>query len=135
MVTCVNIAASMSYLRRISLIGVIGVGLVAGCANLPPLPPVAEPPTPLVPRTQPLDGAVGEVISVNTRLRFVVLDYSLNALPEIGDRLLLTRDGASVGELRATGPIRNNTIAADILSGEPQLGDQARPDRQPAPPP
>jgi hypothetical protein len=109
----------------------VGTALVTGCQNLPPpevIPP-AEPPAAPIRLTQPLDGVVGRVLTVNMRLRFVVLDYSLNTLPRIGDRLELWRDGNRVGLLKVTGPIRNATAVADIVEGEPQPGDQTRPTR------
>ncbi len=108
-----------------------GAVLVTGCQNLPP-PEVIVPPQP-GPRplrlNEPLDGVVGRVISVNTRLRFVVLDYSLNVLPQVGDRLEVWREGDLVGELKVTGPVRNATVVADVVAGDPQTGDQTRPIR------
>lgn len=106
-----------------------GAVLVTGCQNLPP-PEVIAPPQPgsrPLRLHEPLDGAVGRVISVNARLRFVVLDYSLNVLPPIGNRLELWREDERVGELKVTGPVRNTTVVADVVSGEPQVGDQTRP--------
>jgi len=99
-----------------------------GCQNLPlePVPPPAPPAPP--PRThQPLDADLGWVQTVNDRLRFAVLDYSLNRLPSAGDRLAVIRDGTVVGELKVTGPSRGGTTVADIVEGEPRAGDQVRP--------
>jgi hypothetical protein len=107
-----------------------GLLLLTGCQNLPP-PEVIEP-TPVVRPVrlqEPMDGGVGRVISVNARLRFVLLDYSLNTLPKIGDVVELWREDQVVGELKVTGPIRNTTVLADMVSGEPRVGDQARPKR------
>jgi len=67
------------------------------------------------------------VQAVNVRLRFVVLDYSLSPMPATGTRLDLVRAGAVVGELKVTGPVRNNSVVADIVNGEPQVGDLTRP--------
>ena len=104
------------------------VGLCAsGCENLSPAPPPPPKPEPPPPRFVPLDGVVGRVQTVNERLRFVVLDYSLNQLPALGDRLDLVRGGQVVGELKETGPFRNASVVADIVSGSPQVEDVTRP--------
>lgn len=102
--------------------------LVSGCRNLPPpeevRPVVQQAPVRLI---RPLDGQVGQVISINMRLGFVVLDYSLTGLPRLGDVLDLWRQQSIVGQLKVSGPILNTTAVADIVSGEPQMGDLARP--------
>lgn len=102
--------------------------LLCGCRNLPPPEPVRpvvkQAPVRLI---QPLDGQVGQVLSINTRLGFVVLDYSLTGLPRLGDVLDLWRQQSIVGRLKVSGPILNTTAVADIVSGNPQVGDLARP--------
>jgi hypothetical protein len=102
--------------------------LVSGCRNLPPpeevRPVVQQAPVRLI---RPLDGQVGQVISINMRLGFVVLDYSLTGLPRLGDVLDLWRQQSIVGRLKVSGPILNTTAVADIVSGNPQVGDLARP--------
>ena len=102
--------------------------LVSGCRNLPPPEPVRpvvkQAPVRLI---QPLDGQVGQVLSINTRLGFVVLDYSLTGLPRLGDVLDLWRQQSIVGRLKVSGPILNTTAVADVVSGNPQVGDLARP--------
>lgn len=102
--------------------------LVSGCRNLPPPEPVRpvvkQAPLRLI---RPLDGQVGQVLSINTRLGFVVLDYSLTGMPRLGDVLDLWRQQSIVGRLKVSGPILNTTAVADIVSGNPQLGDLARP--------
>lgn len=100
--------------------------LAGGCENLPSLPPPPPKPAPPEPLVVPLDGAVGRVQSVNERLRFVVLDYSLNQMPALGDRLDVIRSGKMVGELKVTGPFRNASVVADIVSGTSQEEDVTR---------
>jgi Ni/Co efflux regulator RcnB len=68
----------------------------------------------------------GTVASVNRALRFVVLDFSIHSLPPVDQRLNLYREGRKVGEVKVTGPARDTTIAADILTGEATIGDEAR---------
>jgi hypothetical protein len=102
--------------------------IASGCRNLPPPEPaqpvVKQAPVRLI---RPLDGQVGQVLSINTRLGFVVLDYSLTGLPRLGDVLDLWRQQSIVGRLKVSGPILNTTAVADIVSGNPQVGDLARP--------
>jgi len=99
-----------------------------GCRNLPPPEPVKPVVKPAPVRlVRPLDGQVGQVLTVNPRLRFVVLDYSLTSLPVLGDELDLWRGPSIVGRLKVSGPILNTTAVADIVSGEPQVADLARP--------
>ena len=102
--------------------------LASGCRNLPPPEPVKPVVKPAPVRlVRPMDGQVGQVLTVNPRLRFVVLDYSLTGLPVLGDELDLWRGPSIVGRLKVSGPILNTTAVADIVSGEPQVGDLARP--------
>jgi hypothetical protein len=39
------------------------------------------------------------------------------------------REGTEIGELKINGPVRDTTVAADILRGEPKPGDRTRPKR------
>jgi hypothetical protein len=72
--------------------------------------------------------AVGTLVSVDTKLRFVVADFGFNPLPTVGQRLGVYRQRQKVGELKVTGPVRESTVVADILSGEARVGDEARAD-------
>ncbi len=117
---------------RIIAATVVGCLLVSGCQTLHPEPvsdagPVSTNRPPEEPRFLALDGSVGRVVQVHGRLRFVVLDYALYQLPAQGERLVVERDGAAVGELRVNGPTRGTTVSADLISGEVRPGDLARP--------
>ena len=104
---------------------------VAGCQSGTGPTGIRKRPTPPLPsRIEPLDGTVGRVISVNATLRFVVLDFSLSRQPQPGERLELTRQGSFVGELKTGYHARGNTVEADIVSGTPTPGDEARPVRK-----
>ena len=70
----------------------------------------------------------GKVASVNPNARFVVVGFPLGSVPAVGKRLSVYRDGLKVGELKVTGPQRDNNIVADILTGECQPGDEVRED-------
>src|SRR5206468_8762101 len=70
--------------------------------------------------------AVGKVISVNQKARYAVLSYSIGALPAIDSRVYAYRNGLKVGELRVSGPQRENNTIADLLSGECQVRSEER---------
>lgn len=75
---------------------------------------------------RPMDGRVGKVVSINERLRFVVLDYSLNTMPPAGTKLVLYRSTNAIGALKLTTWRSADTAAADILEGMPEPGDEGR---------
>ncbi len=103
------------------------LALAAGCSATKGGPGTEKPGGPVSrDLVRPLDGTTAKLLSVNERLRFVVLDYSLSPMPGFGQRLEVVRDGRKVAELKVTGPARGTTTAADIISGEPRTGDVAR---------
>jgi hypothetical protein len=79
------------------------------------------------PRATPVNESAGKVASVNTNLRFVVIDFGLNALPQAEQRLNVYREGQKVGEVKVSSQARNNIVAADITAGEARVGDEIRP--------
>ncbi len=103
--------------------GAVGVAVVvlAGCQT------ARRSPTAPPPRVQPLDASVGRVVSINPRLGFVVLDFTLSRPPLPGDRLEVSRAGTVVGQLKVGFHQRGATLVADILSGAPEVGDEVRP--------
>ena len=74
----------------------------------------------------PIQTPSGRVISVNTELRFVVLDFSLNPAPAAEQRLGLYRENVKVGELRITRWSSGSNVVANIVAGEAKIGDEAR---------
>jgi len=68
------------------------------------------------------------VVSVNPTARFVVLTFPIGALPGLEKRLNVYRGGLKVGEIKITGPQRDNNTVADIVTGECQIGDEVRED-------
>jgi hypothetical protein len=111
--------------RNLVLGGILAAAVFAcGCRSSKSKGNAALPEGPITYR--PLDGSVGRVMSINERLRFVVLDYTLNTIPPAGTRLLLYRSTNLVGALKLTSWRSVYTAAADILEGAPQLGDEAR---------
>ncbi|MDA7632597.1 hypothetical protein N8766_00675 [bacterium] len=74
----------------------------------------------------PITSSTGLVATVNEPLRFVVLDYALTGLPKIDQVLYIYRRGQKVARVKVTGPIRGQTVAADIIEGIAAKGDEVR---------
>ena len=74
----------------------------------------------------PGSGAAGKVATYNDAGRFVVLDFPLGHVPPAEQRMFVYRNGLKVGEVRITGPARDNHTVADIVAGEAQRGDDIR---------
>jgi hypothetical protein len=74
----------------------------------------------------PEEGMKGRVVWLNANLRFVVLTFPLGQVPAMDQRLSVYRNGIRVGELKITGPQRDENTVADIVSGEAQKDDEVR---------
>jgi hypothetical protein len=70
----------------------------------------------------------GKVASVNTIAGFVVMTFPLGEVPSTNKMITIYRAGEKVAEVKVSGPQRDNNTVADILSGEPQVNDEARAD-------
>ncbi len=114
----------MNLLRLALLLALAGLA-ATGCAKNRQ-PRVSNEPL-KAEQVRSRDAGTAKVLRVEERLRFVVLDYSLNPIPPFGTKLEVERDGQKVGELKVTGPASGVTTAADIVSGTLQPGDLARP--------
>ena len=68
----------------------------------------------------------GRIALVNPSARFVILSFPIGEVAEPQQRLNVYRDGLKVGELRVTGPQRENNTVADIVQGEPRIDDEVR---------
>jgi hypothetical protein len=105
--------------------------LGAGCAlEKSPAPiPAASPPakateTIITPDFRP----VGRVAMVNLQARFVVLSFAAGAVPQAGLHLNIEHRGLKIGEVKVTGPQRDNNTVADLVEGEANVGDEAKPE-------
>lgn len=78
------------------------------------------------PQVVPIDEPNGKVVASNTVSRFVVVDFYLSPLPQVGERMNVYRDGFKVGEVKITGPEQFSNIAADLIAGEARTGDEIR---------
>lgn len=103
--------------------------LIAGCAKTRPVGP-KKPATEIAvkdePVIRPVTKPIGRISSVNPVSRFVVITYPSAALPKNEQRLGVYREGRKVGEVKVTGPERDTITAADLISGEADLGDEVR---------
>ncbi len=66
------------------------------------------------------------MVSYNAAGRFVVLSFPVGQMPAMGQSLFLYRDGLKTGEVKITGPQRDNNIVADVVTGDAQAGDEVR---------
>ena len=74
----------------------------------------------------PAGTAAGKVVSVNSSARYAVLSFPVGQVPPLGGRLSIYHGGLKAGEAKVTGPQRDNITIADLVSGEAQIGDEAR---------
>ena len=108
---------------------VIAGMLAAGCLYHRPAPsakratPAAVAPQPIV---TPDNSLTARVVSYNASGRFVVLGFPVGQMPKLEQGLFLYREGMKVGEVKITGPQRENNIVADLVTGEAQVGDEVR---------
>jgi hypothetical protein len=108
---------------------VIAGMLAAGCLHHQPAPsakratPAAVAPQSIV---TPDNSLTARVVSYNAAGRFVVLGFPVGQMPKSDQGLFLYRDGMKVGEVKITGPQRENNIVADLVTGETQVGDEVR---------
>jgi hypothetical protein len=90
----------------------------------PAVTPVASAPNTLI--VTPGSGLTGKVARYNEAGRFVVLEFPVAQMPAPQQRLFVYRNGLKVGELKVTGPQRDDHTVADLTNGEAQAGDEVR---------
>jgi hypothetical protein len=113
----------------VTLMGLVAGIFAAGCAHQQSMfAPVADHSTPNLSQTivTPDNSLAGKVVSYNSVGRFVVLGFPVGQMPKMDQTLFLYRAGLKVAEVKITGPQRDNNIVADLVSGEAQVGDEAR---------
>ncbi len=74
----------------------------------------------------PETALIGKVVRANANARFVVLNFPIGRLPSMDQRLNVYRNGLKVGEVKVTGPQRDDNTVADIVAGESKIGDEVR---------
>ena len=73
-----------------------------------------------------IDPAPAKIIIVRPEEKFVVVDFSLRTMPALGTKLTAYRAGRKIGTVQLNGPVLARTVAADVLDGEMQNGDEVR---------
>ena len=76
----------------------------------------------------PASPAPAKIVLVNTQLRYVILDFAATRLPGSGQRLSVYRNSQKIGQIRTSSESSGTNIAADIIFGDLQLGDEVRAD-------
>jgi hypothetical protein len=74
----------------------------------------------------PEEGLDGQVAWADSNLRFVVITFPAGQMPAVDRRLSVYRRGLKVGEVKITGPQRDDSVVGDIVAGEAGPGDVAR---------
>jgi hypothetical protein len=69
---------------------------------------------------------VAKVVGINAPGRFVVLNFPLGRMAAPEQHLNIYRRGLKVGEVKVTGPQREDNTVADLVVGEAEVGDTAR---------
>jgi hypothetical protein len=90
--------------------------------------PSKNPVTREAAKATPLSQPTGKIASVNPSLKFVVIDFAPNPLPQVDQRLGVYRQGQKVGVVKISGQARNSIVAADITEGDAQSGDEVHSD-------
>jgi hypothetical protein len=68
----------------------------------------------------------GKVVRVNEGARFVVLEFPIGRMAQIDQRLFVYHNGLKSGEVKITGPQKDDRIVADLVTGEAFAGDEVR---------
>ena len=97
--------------------------MAAGCAAPKGGEAKAQAPE-ITPDLRPM----GRVQAVNSEGHFVVLSFASGFMPAMDERLGVFHAGEKTGEVKVTGPAREYNIVAEIVSGEPQVADEVKPD-------
>ena len=121
---------------RIFLAALIWASACAGCSSHDPgqTRPASvknnagAKPAKISPALAPTLETVGKVVSVNAVVRFVVLDFPLNSMPAMGQKMSVYHAGQKTGEIKISGPQNETNIVADITAGTVQAGDEVRAD-------
>jgi hypothetical protein len=89
--------------------------------------PAAEPAAVALPTIVTPDTSIaGKVVAYNSAGRFVVLSFPAGPMPKPDQSIFLYRNGMKAGEIKITGPQRDNNTVGDVVNGDAQVGDEAR---------
>lgn len=104
--------------------GVILAFTSFGCSGPATLEPSQPPGWSVV--TSPANLLTGRVVGVNRAGRFVILSFPIGQMPGLEQRMNVYQSGMKVGEVKITGPQRDDKIVADIMQGDAAPGDEVR---------
>ena len=107
---------------------IVGVVAVACAGKKRPQTPPTGRTAPTSPQAivTPETSLAGKVVTFNPDGRFAVLNFPIGHLPALGQRLSVYRFGLKVGEIRVTGPQRDDDVVGDVVAGEARQGDEVR---------
>ena len=114
---------------RFSVFLACSLVLLTGCSSHKPAGAQGGQPGPTPSQkliVTPDDSLVGKVAMVNQGFRFVVLNFPVGHLPVPEQHLNLYRRGVKVGEVKATSQQYDDNVVADLLTGDAEIGDEAR---------
>ncbi len=113
----------MNFVAGLTL-GVFGVGtlLLTGCAG--PAKPAHPAPAPAIVTAD--DAQRATVAMYNPIGRFVVLNFPAGRVPPHDQMFFIYHGGLQAGTVKITGPERDNSTVADLISGEAHPGDEVR---------
>jgi len=100
--------------------------LISGCATPKKKASSAPVPKDSTLIITPDASLTATVVSINEAGRFAVLSFPLGQMPAVGQTLFLYRAGLKTGEVKISGPQRDNNIVADLVTGYAQAGDEVR---------
>ena len=83
-------------------------------------------PAPSQSNVTPDSSLTAKVVTYNAVGRFVVLSFPVGQMARTEQSMAVYRNGVKVGELRITGPQRDNNIVADVVKGDARAGDEVR---------
>jgi len=108
-----------------TLILALAALLLVGCAKFRarPAPPPPKPPA-IVPVITPAETEPAKIAQVNATHRFVIVDFGRATPPAAGSRLTVVRHHQPVAVLQLTESRRGRFAAADLLEGDPKVGDE-----------
>ena len=116
--------------RRAIAVGGAAMVLVSGCLGSGTIAPARTATKPgnsgLKPSPAQFGPAAAKIVSVNSDLGFVVVDFASRPMPTPGTRISVYRGDKRVGAVRITEPVHAPLATADIVDGEVRMGDEAR---------
>lgn len=93
-------------------------------AKVPEKPAGPKPVAPLPPPAKTSAKVV--MVKAESEYRFVVIEFSTSDIPSAGSLLTLYRGKDRVASVKVTEPVRPPHVTADIVDGQPRVGDEVR---------